>query len=62
MAEQNDPKQQDTAAPVAPATSSDELTEKELDSIAGAIGGSNGVARTGSGGVTPPPTAPPPSY
>jgi hypothetical protein len=39
----------------------DELNEAELEQIVGGIGGSNGIARTGSGSVTPPPTFAPPS-
>jgi hypothetical protein len=41
------------------AAKADELSEAELDEIVGGIGGTNGVARSGSGGATPPPTAPP---
>lgn len=57
MAEQNEPKQ-DAPDPVTPAAT-DELTEAQLDGVVGAIGGTNGVARSGSGSATPPPTAPP---
>ncbi len=49
MNEQEEPKVEENE-------SSDELQPSELESVSGGIGGSNGVARTGSGTSTPPPT------
>lgn len=58
MAESKEPTQDAPAAP----QKQDELTEEQLDGVVGAVGGSNGVARSGGGGATPPPTAPPLDY